>query len=239
MPNMDSFNPIAVLSDTSLCAIVRDEIINPADGIRDFIESTVPFVEEAVVVDTGSVDGTRQELEKLQAAHRNLRVLDLVFKGYASARNYSLSQARTGYILILDADERLISEDFSRIQEEMNPESLSHRFKFRNVFINPKQDYTSVGGFNDRLFKNLPEMHFQGKCWEGLYFREEPLSGLQVTNLSVEIKHFKASPLAQEQKMNQWYNGVMQSGKQTETSPSHVKGFADWKRYNPRRENYR
>nr|MBP7708770.1 hypothetical protein [Candidatus Pacearchaeota archaeon] len=52
-----------ILPDTSLCAIVRDEIINPAQlpgksGIRSFVESHVPYVEQAVIVDTGSVDGT-------------------------------------------------------------------------------------------------------------------------------------------------------------------------------------
>ena len=50
----------AVLPNTSLCAIVRDEMMNPAGGIADFVDSTVPFVEQAVIVDTGSLDGTRQ-----------------------------------------------------------------------------------------------------------------------------------------------------------------------------------
>ena len=44
------------LPNTSLCAIVRDEVINPAGEIADFLETILPFVEEAVVVDTGSID---------------------------------------------------------------------------------------------------------------------------------------------------------------------------------------
>ena len=32
-----------VLPDTSLCAIVRDEKMNPAGGVVDFVDSTMPF----------------------------------------------------------------------------------------------------------------------------------------------------------------------------------------------------
>ena len=77
-----------ILPDTSICAIVRDEIMNAAKGIVDFVESTVPFVEEAVIVDTGSKDGTREALEELSAVYPNLRVLDRPFDDYASSRNY-------------------------------------------------------------------------------------------------------------------------------------------------------
>ena len=45
-----------VIPDTSLCAIVRDEITNSAGGIIDFIDTTIPYLESAIVVDTGSVD---------------------------------------------------------------------------------------------------------------------------------------------------------------------------------------
>ena len=60
-----------VLPDVSLAAIVRDEIMNPAGGIVDFVESVIPFLEEAVIVDTGSVDGTREALEELGVSINN------------------------------------------------------------------------------------------------------------------------------------------------------------------------
>lgn len=53
-----------VLPNTSLCSIVRDELMNPAGGIKDFMECIVPYVERAVIVDTGSLDGTREVLEE-------------------------------------------------------------------------------------------------------------------------------------------------------------------------------
>ena len=44
-----------VLNNVTLVAIVRDEMINPAGGIEDFVNLAVPFVEKAVIVYTRSI----------------------------------------------------------------------------------------------------------------------------------------------------------------------------------------
>ncbi|MBP7708242.1 glycosyltransferase [Candidatus Pacearchaeota archaeon] len=111
-----------ILPDTSLCAIVRDEMINPAQlpgksGIRSFVESHVPYVEQAVVVDTGSVDGTRQELEQLAAEFPNLRVYDRPFDNYVYARNHSLTLVPTKRALVLDVDELVREDNFRKLLE--------------------------------------------------------------------------------------------------------------------------
>ena len=95
-----------VLKDTSLCTIVRDEIDNPAGGVVDFVDSVMPYVEEGVVLDTGSTDGTRGALEDLQKKYSNLRVFDRAFDGFASSRNYALRGVRTKRAFVLDADDR-------------------------------------------------------------------------------------------------------------------------------------
>ena len=84
-----------VISDTALCAIVRDEMINPAGGIVDFVDSTVPFVEQAVILDTGSVDGTKEALEELNSKYPNLTVAHDKFRGYAQSRNQALGLVET------------------------------------------------------------------------------------------------------------------------------------------------
>ena len=100
------------LPDTSLCAIVRDEIVNPEGGIVDFGDSTVPFVEKAVILDTGSVDGTYETLLGLSELYPHLHVFQHGFEGYGPSRNRALKKIDTELVLVLDADERLTEDDF-------------------------------------------------------------------------------------------------------------------------------
>ena len=121
-----------VLPNVTLAGIVRDEMMNPAGGIVDYIHSALPFVEEAVIVDTGSVDGTRQALTKLKRKYPQLKVFDTVFIGYAEARNFNIQLIEPGRkVLVLDADERLTRDDFKEIREELEHNDRPfYRFEF-------------------------------------------------------------------------------------------------------------
>lgn len=99
----------------SLCTIVKNEENNHAGGIADFLDESLPFVNEAIIVDTGSRDRTRAVLESYSRRVPNLRVFDARWQGFAHARNYSLDQARSDWILILDADERLTIDEYLKI----------------------------------------------------------------------------------------------------------------------------
>src|ERR1022692_1284743 len=79
--------------------IVRDE----AAYLGACLESIRHVVDDIVVVDTGSVDGT----PALAAAH-GARVYHRAWENdFAAARNAALGYCRTDWILYIDADERL------------------------------------------------------------------------------------------------------------------------------------
>lgn len=87
----------------SLCMIVRDE----EAGLGRCLASVREVVDELVVVDTGSRDGTR-ELARAAGA----RVLDFAWcDDFSAARNHGLAAARGDWVLVLDADEELVSPD--------------------------------------------------------------------------------------------------------------------------------
>jgi glycosyltransferase involved in cell wall biosynthesis len=74
---------------------------NEEDHIQSCIES-VNWVDEVVVVDTGSTDRT------VDAAKRfTFNVYEIEFDGYGDAKNYGMSRATSEWILSLDADERI------------------------------------------------------------------------------------------------------------------------------------
>jgi hypothetical protein len=86
-----------------LCMIVRDE----EKRLARCLDSVLPWVGEAVVVDTGSADGTLA-----LAAAMGARTLSFPWcDDFAKARNHALAAATREWVLVLDADERLVVDD--------------------------------------------------------------------------------------------------------------------------------
>lgn len=101
----------------SLSMIVRDE----AARLKECLASVSGFVDEMVVVDTGSTDDTVRIAEDCGA-----RVHRLPWPGdFAPARNHALDLVQGDWVLVLDADERLrpeAREPLLRLMEE--PDAL-------------------------------------------------------------------------------------------------------------------
>jgi GT2 family glycosyltransferase/SAM-dependent methyltransferase len=93
----------------SLCMIVRDE----ADRIRACLESARPYVDEIVVVDTGSRDDTMCIARECGA-----QVIEHAWEdSFSAARNVSLERATGEWILWLDADDVLPPESGRALRE--------------------------------------------------------------------------------------------------------------------------
>jgi glycosyltransferase involved in cell wall biosynthesis len=234
-----------ILPDTSLCAIVRDEKMNPAGGIKRFIDSHVPYVEQAVIADTGSVDGTREILEEMQAKYSNLKVVDFQFNGYADARNKSLKYVQTKRALILDADELLTHEQPQNDWEgidlciKQNPSEF-YRFLFDEVYPRGANRGT-LKGHTLRLFDvSIFENPFEGDLWES--FKLSP-GEMSIFIRGVSIKHFLPKIENLEIKDYNWYGESPDPSKEQiehwqRIPPSVRDGFARWKEFNPLRDNY-
>jgi glycosyltransferase involved in cell wall biosynthesis len=233
-----------ILKNTCLCAIVRDEAMNPAGGIVDFIDSTVPNVTSAVIVDTGSVDGTRELLEEAQSRYPHLRVYDRQFRGFADARNYSIEQTEAEKVLVLDADERLTQDDFRKLRDDLSEEDIVGCF-FRIFHINPsgtKVEMQTFGGTHHaRLFKRPAFRGYTGEVWE------RPDFGGQVNNLlfshlnPATIKHFVPTDSALNAKKTNFYDAFFPNrhlGSNLSDLAS-IPRFSEWKKYNRVREEYR
>jgi glycosyltransferase involved in cell wall biosynthesis len=227
------------LFDTSLCAIVRDEKMNPAGGIERFVDSIVPYVEQAVIADTGSVDGTRQILEEMQAKYSNLKVVDIPFKGYADARNKAKEHVQTRRLLVLDADELLTHEtprNDWEILKRILERHLSSAYNFDFLAVSPAGFYKQSNVHPTRLFDNLKDFEFVRESFECLLYKKKMyLPNLFSIRPSVlQIKHFVPSEEGNKLKYSNWYNSCAYR----DTSPSKSEGFANWKAFNPRRDEF-
>lgn len=95
--------------EISLCMIVKDEELT----LRRCLNSVKDVVDEIIIVDTGSVDSTIMIANEFNSKIYNLKWED----NFAKARNFSFSKATKDYILWLDADDILNSDDIDKFKE--------------------------------------------------------------------------------------------------------------------------
>ena len=95
----------------SLCMIARDEEAFLDAALKS--ARSVLNIGEMVVADTGSVDRT-----KGIALENGAKVVDFEWcDDFSAARNFAADNAKNDWILMLDADEELISLDFEELKE--------------------------------------------------------------------------------------------------------------------------
>jgi hypothetical protein len=96
------------MTTLSLVMIVRDG----GDDLPRLLGAHAPLYDEAVVVDTGSRDGTPE-----RAARAGARVVTHAWDDdFAAARNAGLAAAAGAWILILDVDECIAPGDFAPLR---------------------------------------------------------------------------------------------------------------------------
>ncbi len=136
--------------------IVKDE----AETLPRCLESVADVVDEIVMVDTGSTDGTCEV-----AANHHARVYPLPWPNdFAAARNVSLSYATGDWVLVLDADEVLAPSvgsllhqvDQGQMYRGMNTADLLAVNLIRQELGAPQAPYTLI----TRFFRRLPEIQF-------------------------------------------------------------------------------
>lgn len=164
----------------SLCMIVRNE----TDFLQGAVASARPLVDEVVIVDTGSTDGTVEIAWKLADAFA-----EVSFDGdFSSARNEAIARASCDWILFLDADERLIEPDGSRLAQQLNDlneDVLGLRLLRYNFFADGKF-YT---GRELKVFRNEPSVCYERKINESVA-PSIAAAGGRVVHAPVIMNHF-------------------------------------------------
>lgn len=137
----------------ALVMIARDE----AGTIARALKSARPFVDEMVVLDTGSVDGTAEIARECGA-----RVEKFTWsEDFAAAKNAALALTRARSRLVLDADEWLV-----RGGEDLRRWALATHDRFGVIECTSTFD-DGAQSVTDRLTRVLPRgAHFEGRIHE-------------------------------------------------------------------------
>lgn len=164
---------------TSITAVIITK--NEEHQIEDCLKS-LNWVDEIVVVDTGSKDRTVE-----LAGRFTSRVYEIEFEGYGHAKNFGLDMATGKWILSLDADERISPQ----LREEIE-KTLSAGGDQQGYYIPRKPFFLGkpilhggwYPGYVLRLFKRGEGFFNSVKVHEGV-----KLSG-RVAHLKTPILHY-------------------------------------------------
>jgi len=99
--------------------IAQDE----SDRITNTIESVIDFVDEVIVIDSGSTDGTQELAKQL-----GCKVFFNTWSGYGPQKRFGEDCARNEWLLNLDADEYLSDEIKSEILQTFDNNNDNYNF---------------------------------------------------------------------------------------------------------------
>jgi glycosyltransferase involved in cell wall biosynthesis len=174
--------------------IVRDE----AFFLARCLDAVAGYVDEIVIVDTGSVDATREIAARYTDQLFQFEWVD----DFAAARNYSLGKASGDWILVLDADELITPEDLATLRATIRDAHQDAFFLVQYNYNNDPltRDWQPVthstaysGGYAGyrrnpiaRLFRNGKGIHYRGAVHEVI---DPSLEGLSYAQLEVVLHH--------------------------------------------------
>jgi len=140
----------------SLCMIVKNE----AENLERCLETARPHVEEIVIVDTGSTDGTQA------IARRYADVFDEIAwpNSFSKARNHSFDLSSGDYNIWLDGDEHMPDPaDWRKVRRAIQ----SHKVVALNLLlVDALPDNQIISGATNpmlRVVRNHSSIRFKGK----------------------------------------------------------------------------
>lgn len=163
----------------SLCMIVKNE----KENLPRCLASAQPYVDEIVVVDTGSEDGTPEIAAKYGAKVSYFEWID----DFAAARNYAISQASGDWILMPDADEEIIVDSDNFLDKLTSPPDIIAY----SVALTEANDQRMTPAYLIRLLRNLPDLKYVGRFHEQPRYQNQCIRGNKIGNLeSIRILHY-------------------------------------------------
>ena len=156
---------------------------NEEHNLTDCLASLSGSVDEIIVVDTGSEDGTVNIARDFGA-----RVLHFRWTGdFAAARNFAIASCSTCWALYIDADERISASSRLPFRHIIEPDWLA-----ADILLRPKTNYTRYR--LARLFRIDPQIRFTGAIHETILPSIEQMTGGPASDTvkltAIEIDHY-------------------------------------------------
>lgn len=143
----------------SLALIVRDAEIT----LARCLDSVRPYVDELVVVDTGSQDATRAIARQFTD-----RIFDFAWRDdFSAARQFAFDQATGDWIAWVDADDVLIGGDLWRAEMAALPTEITC-VHWRYLYVGPTDGAITSQHWREHCIRNDGSYRWQGRVHEVL-----------------------------------------------------------------------
>lgn len=169
---------------------------NESELLEKAINTAKPFVNEIIVVDTGSTDQTPEIARKLGAIVANRE-----WNGsFSDARNFSLDLASQPFIFVMDADEIIVNGSLSAIQERYKY-IQEHKGSAGSVTIVSETVSGDISSSSvTRLFPRDRRYRYTGKIHEQLTYSGNLIDRVIDTGIILSHSGYSAQVISKKNK---------------------------------------
>jgi len=222
----------------SCCTIVKNE----EEHINFFLNNIYDWVDELVIIDTGSTDRTLERINHFANYMKAKKIRLDLFKwndDFSAARNFSIEHASSDWILALDADETISDEDMMELRKMIDaaPRDVAALNLVQRHYTN---DF-NLPGFKDcddtclhaekfqgyvetnvkRVFRRDTRLRFHYKVHEKIDKSLEAIGG-RVNEACIVIHHY-GYKTASDNKKTDFYSKLLE--KQIKETPDDAKPY--------------
>ncbi|NQX70104.1 glycosyltransferase [Paenibacillus alba] len=181
----------------SLCMIVKNE----EKVLRRCLTSIRDCVDEIIIIDTGSTDGTKEiAREYTEQLYEYKWEQD-----FSAARNEALRKSRSKWILVLDADEYVQTEELAQMRNFLLSMDSTKPVSFLLPIYNFTESVQS-GKFVEstaiRIFLNHPDIYFVRPIHEQLVYQNGELQTTFYPSLHIFHTGYTEETLREKDKSN-------------------------------------
>jgi glycosyltransferase involved in cell wall biosynthesis len=187
------------MATISLCAIAKNE----QNNIARCIDSVKKYVDEVIVVDTGSSDKTVAIAENMGAKVFSYQWAD----DFAAARNFALDQASGDWIVFLDADEYFEPDKsvnlpavVRKVHGNRKIDAVCILMKHMEKLGGPTIAHTQIV----RLFRHSRSIRYQGRIHEAIFKQGRSPVVVYIPESTLAIRHtgYSQSTLPEKARRN-------------------------------------
>lgn len=181
----------------SACTIARNEARNIVKSINSYKE----YVDEIVIIDTGSIDDTVEVAKKAGAKVLNYEWVN----DFSEAKNFALDNCSGDWVIFLDADEWFDGNTAANIKQAINT-TIKEGYSAVACKLVNFADETEIleVGSTLRVFKHDKNIRFERAIHEVLFdkIKNEPLPSLYSDLIVVNHSGYMRKVLANKAKRN-------------------------------------